>query len=1093
MIVLGPMRRPRRRTTSCRPGGARGADPRRRPAAGGRPPGRAAAGAGRSRHRQDHDARRGDRRPHRGGRQPRPGPGADVLPQGGRAAARPRHRAGRPDHVDGAELDVPLLRLRPDPALRPGRALRRAAAAAAAPRSRTSCCASCSPTTPSRSPGPSRCGRALGTRGFAREVHAVLARAREKGLDGRQLRELGEREGLPELRRGRALPRPVPHHPRPPGRHRLRRPDPAGRRSRPRPTATSCARGSGTSSSTSTRTPTPARSRCSGRSPATAATSSWSATPHQSIYGFRGAEVRGILEFPTRVPPRRRASRRRGRAADHPSVRPAAARWPPSGSPAAWPLPGTIPLEARAGVPRAAWPRPGAWATGRVSVRTFDTERAEAEHLADLLRRAHLEDGVPWDEMAVLVRSGRTSIPPLRRALGAAGVPVEVASDELPLVRDPAVLPLLDALRAVVNLDDDDADHRRPRRRRPGRGAAAQPARRPRRRRPPAPRPACCGPGRRTAARSEERPPRRPGELVRRAVVERRVPRRPRRVAEAGRARALTRPAPDGPGPARRAGRPPRRCSGRSGPAPAGPSGCAASVELGGGTARRAHRDLDAVCALFDVAARAEEQRDHIGVRAFLATLRRPADPRRHPRRAGRPRRRRAPAHRPPGQGPRVAARRRRPRPAGGLARPAPPLDAAAGRPDRSRTRWCRRSRRASCSPRSAGCSTSPAPAPGSGWSSPRCASPDDDGEQPSRFLDELGAVSVEHVVGRPPRPLSLAGLVAELRRTVADPATSRAAARRRGPAAGPAGGRVGRHRARWSPRPTRRPGGAPAPPPAPCSRCATADQPVPVSASMLESLARLPDPVVPRARGRRRRPRPPVGQPGRSVVHALADAGRDRRARGRPRRRRRLMAPRRRGLGPARFRTPWSKRREHERVRAALGRFLHWHHANPRPAASAPSRLHARGRARRRRAGRASPATPTGSSSTPTARSSSSTSRPASTRARRGRPCTSTSSSGSTSTPSTAAPSTSSPAGPPRPAAPSWSSSGSRTTRRGRQGAAPGRAAPTTARSAPPLERSGWRARPLSCAPRPSRPWPASTAATATSSRSARSRARGR
>ena len=30
-------------------------------------------------------------------------------------------------------------------------------------------------------------------------------------------------------------------------------------------------------------------------------------------------------------------------------------------------------------------------------------------------------------------------------------------------------------------------------------------------------------------------------------------------------------------------------------------------------------------------------------------------------------------------------------------------------------------------------------------------------------------------------------------------------------------------------------------------------------------------------------------------------------------------------------FRTPWSKAREHERVRAALARFLAWHHANPR------------------------------------------------------------------------------------------------------------------------------------------------------------------
>jgi RecB family exonuclease len=30
-------------------------------------------------------------------------------------------------------------------------------------------------------------------------------------------------------------------------------------------------------------------------------------------------------------------------------------------------------------------------------------------------------------------------------------------------------------------------------------------------------------------------------------------------------------------------------------------------------------------------------------------------------------------------------------------------------------------------------------------------------------------------------------------------------------------------------------------------------------------------------------------------------------------------------------FRTPWSKAREHERVRAAIARFLRWHHANPR------------------------------------------------------------------------------------------------------------------------------------------------------------------
>ncbi len=40
---------------------------------------------------------------------------------------------------------------------------------------------------------------AVGTRGFAREVQAVIARARERGLDPHQLVELGRDEGVPEF------------------------------------------------------------------------------------------------------------------------------------------------------------------------------------------------------------------------------------------------------------------------------------------------------------------------------------------------------------------------------------------------------------------------------------------------------------------------------------------------------------------------------------------------------------------------------------------------------------------------------------------------------------------------------------------------------------------------------------------------------------------------------------------------------------------------------------------------------------------------------------------------------------------------------
>ena len=121
----------------------------------------------------------------------------------------------------------------------------------------------------------------------------------------------------------------------------------------------------------------------------------------------------------------------------------------------------------------------------------------------------------------------------------------------------------------------------------------------------------------------------------------------------------------------------------------------------------------------------------------------------------------------------------------------------------------CRGSRR--CSPRSAGCSTSRAPAPGDTLLVSAVQAASD--EQPSRFLDELdpapddGRDRADRPVHRPGRALVLAELVGELRRAVCSPdepaRPGRAGAARRPPppggrAAGPAGrGRGSRRRAR--------------------------------------------------------------------------------------------------------------------------------------------------------------------------------------------------------------------------------------------------------------------------------------------------------
>ncbi|KOX29390.1 ATP-dependent DNA helicase [Saccharothrix sp. NRRL B-16348] len=98
--------------------------------------------------------------------------------------------------------------------------------------------------------------------------------------------------------------------------------------------------------------------------------------------------------------------------------------------------------------------------TGNVQVRLFASAAQEAGWVADQLRRAHLIDEIPWSHMAVVARSATRSLPVLQRALLAAGVPVAVPRDELPLARQPAVMPFLALLRCAAvpgSLDEDTA------------------------------------------------------------------------------------------------------------------------------------------------------------------------------------------------------------------------------------------------------------------------------------------------------------------------------------------------------------------------------------------------------------------------------------------------------------------------------------------------------------------------------------------------------------------------------------------------------------------------------------------------------------
>jgi superfamily I DNA/RNA helicase/RecB family exonuclease len=758
--------------------------------------------------------------------------------------------------------------------------------------------------------------RAVGTRGFASEVQAVLARAREKGYDGPELHRLGVEHTLPEYvaaglfldqyltvldNRGavdyadlirRAVIEAETH--RDELRDRFRHvfvdeyqdTDP-GQVALLRAIAGD------------------------GRNLVVVG------DPHQSIYAFRGADVGGILDFPRSFP---KADGSRCDVVALPTTRRFGGRLLRASQRVAanLPLSGSIDAGARSAFldPRA---EPGDQGEGRVEVLTFDTERAESEHLADLLRRAHLEDGVAWSDMAVLVRSGRTSIPALRRALAGADVPVEVASDDTPLVQEPAVRFLVDALGAVVNLANDDPQsdgYVDPQRahglfQSPLAGLDATDVR-------------ALARVLRIREKGEVeaagRAPRSSPELLRAALLDATafggLDDSPAVAKAAGLARLLARAQS-------------RLADGTTAEevlwelwaGTSWPARLQSGITRGGAAARHAHRDLDAVCALFEAAAKAEEQRGHTSVQTFLDTLEAqqiPADTLAEQGIRGEAVRLLT-AHRSNGLEWRLVVvahvqedgwpdlRRRATLLQAdriGTDGLVPPTTVRELLADERRLFYvaCTRARQRLVVT--------------------AVASSDDDGEQQSRFLDELG-IRVEHRQGRPARPLSLAGMVAELRRVVADdrnPEALRLAAARR------LATLTAEHRA----------GRAWVPSADPASWWGTRaftesdlplrpdDEPVRLSASALTSLAQCPAKwfLESEAGGARASTQ---AQGFGNVVHALADRISREQLGAEPGLVDDLMSHVDAVWDQIPFRTPWSSARERDEVRRALTRFLEW------------------------------------------------------------------------------------------------------------------------------------------------------------------------
>ena len=163
--------------------------------------------------------------------------------------------------------------------------------------------------------------------------------------------------------------------------------------------------------------------------------------PDQAIYAFRGADVRGILDFPEEF---RRADGSPSPIVTLRTVRRYGSQIAQAARAALAPRSlGTLPSQAQRDHrdPRFETDDvPGLASSVRVLL--CPTRASRDLHIAEQIRAAHVHDKVAWQDMAVLVRSAG-DLTSVERALTIAGVPASITADEIPLHAEPAVAQLL--------------------------------------------------------------------------------------------------------------------------------------------------------------------------------------------------------------------------------------------------------------------------------------------------------------------------------------------------------------------------------------------------------------------------------------------------------------------------------------------------------------------------------------------------------------------------------------------------------------------------------------------------------------------------
>lgn len=165
------------------------------------------------------------------------------------------------------------------------------------------------------------------------------------------------------------------------------------------------------------------------------------ADPTTSVFDFRGTDPRAVTAFAERFAGPGESTQvflLTDNLRSHPQIAAAVARVS-SRLPARGPV-----LDPVDQVPQGPW----------VRAPLCPDQSAALVEVARTLLTAHLDDGIPWSNMAVITRAGHSVVTDLAQRLNRMGVPVRIAGDEIALGREPAVKHLVAVLEAAADLAD---------------------------------------------------------------------------------------------------------------------------------------------------------------------------------------------------------------------------------------------------------------------------------------------------------------------------------------------------------------------------------------------------------------------------------------------------------------------------------------------------------------------------------------------------------------------------------------------------------------------------------------------------------------